>query len=83
MINKHKRINSRWAIGIVFFWVVLCTAHPVLASEESSKENSEMIPFYWGVFIVGGCIAITLSYVSWRKYKGEKKIEQKKDKMID
>lgn len=42
----------------------------------TSSNNTDMIPFYWMVAIVGGCIAITLTYVSWRKYKGEKKREQ-------
>src|SRR5699024_2197885 len=41
-----------------------------------SQKNTEMIPFYWMVVIVGGCIACTLTYVSWRKYKGEEKNKQ-------
>lgn len=45
----------------------------------ATKTNTEMAPFYWMVVIVGGCIAITLTYVSWRKYKGEKKKRIKKD----
>lgn len=28
---------------------------------------------YWAIGIVGGCIAITLIYVSYKKYRGEKK----------
>lgn len=42
------------------------------------KKKSEMIPFYWMMIIVGGCITITLSYVSWRKYKGIEKTQIKK-----
>ena len=50
---------------------------------DTSKKNFELIPFIWTVGIVGGCIAITLSYVSWRKYKGEEKKKARKDKTID
>lgn len=53
---------------------------PMEAAELDNKslngevENTkDMLPFYWTVGIVGGCIAVTLSYVSWRKYKGEEK----------
>ncbi|GAB3066144.1 sporulation protein YpjB [Virgibacillus ainsalahensis] len=52
------------------------------ASSSSAKENSDLTPFFWTAGIIGGCIAITLTYVSWRKYKGEKK-QDEKDKMID
>ncbi|WP_439144714.1 sporulation protein YpjB [Virgibacillus salinus] len=45
----------------------------------SSNNNAEMIPFYWMLTIVGGCIAVTLTYVSWRKYKGEKKKQSERD----
>ncbi|MBP1949578.1 sporulation protein YpjB [Virgibacillus litoralis] len=45
----------------------------------SSNNNAEMMPFYWMVTIVGGCIAVTLTYVSWRKYKGEKKKQSERD----
>ncbi|MFC3038914.1 sporulation protein YpjB [Virgibacillus xinjiangensis] len=40
---------------------------------------------FWAVGIIGGCIALTLSYVSWRKYKGEKERnkQENKDKSID
>ena len=34
-------------------------------------NNFELIPFFWTVGIVGGCIGLTLIYVSWRKYKAE------------
>ncbi len=45
----------------------------------SSNNKADMIPFYWMVAIVGGCIAVTLTYVSWRKYKGEKKKQSDRD----
>ena len=43
------------------------------------KKNFDMVPFYWIIGIVGGCIAVTLSYVSWKKYKEEEKKQTKKD----
>ncbi|HLR08121.1 MAG TPA: sporulation protein YpjB [Bacillota bacterium] len=46
--------------------------------ETLTNKKSDIIPFYWVVGIVGGCIALTLFYVGWRKYKGEEK-EEKKD----
>lgn len=45
--------------------------HFTIAAKTNSNVN--MVPFLWMVGIVGGSIAITLSYVSWRKYRGEKK----------
>jgi hypothetical protein len=55
------------------------------AAENSNtvKKNFDLIPFIWTVGIVGGCIALTLSYVSWRKYKGEEKKKVRKNKTID
>lgn len=46
---------------------------------ELSKNNFDMVPFYWTVGIIGGCIALTLMYVSWRKYRAEEKKTVKKD----
>ncbi len=49
---------------------------------EQATNNFEIIPFFWTVGIVGGCIGLTLVYVSWRKYKAEekKKLEKEKQK---
>lgn len=47
------------------------------------KNNFDMTPFYWAVGIVGGCIAITLAYVSWKKYKAEEVKQVKKDTTVD
>ncbi|GGM22921.1 hypothetical protein GCM10011351_06000 [Paraliobacillus quinghaiensis] len=35
------------------------------------------VSFYWMIFIVGGIIIVTLAYVAFKKYKGEKKKKQK------
>lgn len=46
--------------------------------------NADLIPLFPALLIVGGVIVITLSYVSWRKYRGEKeKGRQKRDKLVD
>ncbi|MUK87282.1 hypothetical protein GMD78_02550 [Ornithinibacillus sp. L9] len=89
MRKIHKWSNMRSIsiiIGIICM-VLLFDISSVSAESESTKGSADMIPFYWMLFIVGGCIAITLSYVSWRKYKAEKKKDseekQNKDKMID
>lgn len=63
--------------------VVLTTPAVADTVNEASGKSKEMIPFYWMIFIVGGCIALTLSYVSWKKYKGEKKKEKSKGKSVD
>lgn len=46
--------------------------------------NVELLPLIPAVIIVGGLIILTLSYVSWRKYKGQsQKIKQKDDNLVD
>ncbi|MGM8365357.1 sporulation protein YpjB [Virgibacillus sp. W0181] len=36
----------------------------------TSSKNYDIIPFNWIIILLGGIIMLTLSYVSWRKYKG-------------
>jgi heme/copper-type cytochrome/quinol oxidase subunit 2 len=64
-----------------FFFILEVSA--AANSPETTKKNFDLVPFIWTVGIVGGCIAITLSYVSWRKYKGEEKKKARKNKSID
>ena len=46
--------------------------------------NAEFLPLIPAIIIVGGLIILTLSYVSWRKYKAEaEKFNRKKDKSVD
>ncbi|WP_157967828.1 sporulation protein YpjB [Paraliobacillus sp. X-1268] len=40
-------------------------------------QQSAYLSFYWIILIVGGVIILTLTYVAWRKYKGQKKKKQK------
>jgi len=69
----------------LFFTAVFFISEVSAAGEspDTAKKNFDLIPFIWTVGIVGGCIAITLSYVSWRKYKGEEKKKARKNKSID
>lgn len=50
---------------------------------ETIQKSVDMIAFYWVLFVVGGFVALTLTYVSWRKYKGEKQKQQTNDKTVD
>lgn len=45
-------------------------------------KDFDMTPFYWAIILIGGCIALTLSYVSWKKYRAEEKKKIKKDTHI-
>lgn len=40
-------------------------------------EQGTYLSFYWIILIVGGVIILTLTYVAWRKYKGQKRKNQK------
>lgn len=41
-------------------------------SYDSQVKLASIVPFYWVIMLIGGIILIALSYVGWRKYKGEK-----------
>ncbi|GAA0444357.1 hypothetical protein GCM10008983_22170 [Lentibacillus halophilus] len=66
-------------IAVSGVYISLLLRTPLLVSAEHSYTASKaagdvkMIPFYWIVGIVGGSIAITLTYVGWKKYKAEAK----------
>jgi membrane protein implicated in regulation of membrane protease activity len=74
-------------IGIIMYFVIEAIIGEVVSAniEGQGKGNEEMFPFYWLLIVVSGIIASTLSYVSWRKYKGEKNEKQanNNDKSID
>lgn len=82
-IQTHVRLLIIILVGISV--ILLFHALPVEALENSSPDPSpppekgaQKFPFYWVIAIVGGCIAITLTYVSWRKYKADEKKEKTK-----
>ena len=88
MANSNKCIYLLLIlfIGIfIFFYNGTSIAASPTAPEtaKNSSENTDLAPLFWTVLFVGGSIAVTLSYVSWRKYKGEAKKETKKDKTVD
>ncbi|SHF56444.1 sporulation protein YpjB [Ornithinibacillus halophilus] len=62
-------------IAGIMIYLMLNSVFVESVQAESIKTDDEpsMVPFFWGAGMVGGIIAITLTYVSWRKYKGEKK----------
>lgn len=87
-MENIKRVLTSVLIGIflyVQFGAIIVSGADSNQPKEtfSAEENIGIIPLMWTVAIVGGSIAITLSYVSWRKYKAEQKRKAKKDKLID
>jgi Na+/H+ antiporter NhaD/arsenite permease-like protein len=77
---KIGRIQIRLLIIILvgisaFFLFNISTA--AAAANAVTESRDPMVPFYWLIAIVGSCIAFTLTYVGWRKYKGEKKNKRK------
>ncbi|GAB3802452.1 sporulation protein YpjB [Virgibacillus kimchii] len=84
-----RKNQMRFLLFIIFSLFILTAVFSILevsAAAESSntaKKNFDLVPFIWTAGIVGGCIAITLSYVSWRKYRGEEKKKSREDKSID
>ena len=64
-------------IIIIFADFSILEVSAAVENSNAPKKNFDLVPFIWTVGIVGGCIAITLSYVSWRKYKGEVKNDSK------
>lgn len=47
-----------------------------------NNQVFQFTPFFWTIAVVGGCITVTLTYVSWKKYRAEKKAKAK-DKSFD
>jgi amino acid transporter len=75
MYKTFLKVMFGLILGIILYFVMEAIIGEVVNAkgEDQQKGNGDMFPFYWLIFIVGGTIASTLSYVSWRKYKGEKK----------
>lgn len=51
-------------------------------SEQVTQNHFDMTPFYWAMTLIGGCIALTLTYVSWRKYQGIEKKKIRKNRKV-
>nr|WP_269635340.1 sporulation protein YpjB [Oceanobacillus manasiensis] len=58
-------------------------AYTPSATAQQTDMKADFSLLFWTIGIVGGCIAITLTYVSWRKYKGEEKKRKQQDNIID
>jgi len=61
-------------IGVIVF---ISRIHVYYAAGDEHDSNrsillSGFVPFLSLLILIGGSILITLSYVSWRKYKGNK-----------
>ncbi len=81
-VKRNARVFLFLPIGIVIYFMA---AMPAKAAQNvpESKAVAEASSFFWPVLLVGGCIILTLSYVSWKKYKGEKQKQADEDKTID
>ncbi|MRH42417.1 hypothetical protein GH741_06935 [Aquibacillus halophilus] len=55
--------------------VTFSQMNETVISDVDNEEDG--LTFTWMILIVGGFITLTLSYVGWQKYKGEKKKRQK------
>lgn len=81
LIKKHRWSILLVLIGIIALIIFNFYADPAESTEPAyAPENVAvrgLTPLYWLAGIIGGCIALTLSYVSWRKYKGQNKKRKK------
>ncbi|WP_068672018.1 sporulation protein YpjB [Oceanobacillus sp. Castelsardo] len=76
MDNKKVQhvVTFTLLIGIIVFQLGNHTVEASSIHESIFSINIfEWSPIIWAVVIIAGSIGITLSYVSWKKYKGEKK----------
>ncbi|RDW22059.1 sporulation protein YpjB [Oceanobacillus chungangensis] len=72
---------------VILIVIMAINAIPVYANPQQTvavtENNLEWATFIYSSLIIAGLIISTLSYVSWRKYKGKLKREQNNDKMVD
>lgn len=66
-------------IILIALFSMIFFAPEIAAKEANVTVTIEIKSFLWIVSIVGGCIATTLAYVSYKKYKSMKK-KQTNDK---
>lgn len=86
MFNQKKYfLRLTFVFGCIILYKILTlylfpTNFEIFASQEDlySEERRNLSRLYWMISLIGGLIILTLSYVSWRKYKAEKK-KKKKD----
>ncbi|TRM13281.1 hypothetical protein FH966_13115 [Lentibacillus cibarius] len=83
-VTTMKRTFSitRMLIASIGICACLLLTSPIVTSAKTTAVTTgsiKMVPFYWIVGIVGGSIAVTLTYVGWKKYKGEEKKKSDED----
>lgn len=71
---------SCFIICLILGLFLLSTEYELIAQDGNvhPAKKQDLSRLYWVIGLIGGLIILTLSYVSWRKYKAEKK-RQKKD----
>ena len=79
--NKIAVFIRSFLIGVIIIFVSLIQINEAYANVENREDIyiSSIVPFYWMIMLIGGVIMVTLSYVSWRKYRGHKKNKRKRD----
>lgn len=65
-------------IGILFYIIPAGNLAAAATGKAVNSLGTDFSPLIWTVVIVGGCIVLTLSYVSWKKYKAETKEKRRK-----
>jgi len=67
-------------IGIVMFFADVHVSHAAVEhnKETASFLKSGFVPFLSLIILIGGSITVTLTYVSWRKYKANKMADKTK-----
>jgi len=77
-VENHK-INVRYTIIVVTILLVVMFPHVTVHADTENSPTSNGIPFYIVATIIGGVIVITLTYVSWKKYRAERKNTKEND----
>ncbi len=72
---EHNKKNKMYImrLHILFILIILSPATTVFAANKEQVEQVERIPFFIVATLIGGMIIVTLSYVSWMKYRAERK----------
>ncbi|MFD2209068.1 sporulation protein YpjB [Virgibacillus halophilus] len=79
-----KKFSTRSVPAAMIIGILTLFIHTkVYAAAEAGSKGTQMSVFYWIICIVGGCIALTLTYVSWRKYEAEAKKKKNEDHSVD
>lgn len=74
--NKKKKMYIT-KVHILFILMILSPVTTVFATNKDQVEQVERIPFFIVATLIGGTIIITLTYVSFKKYRAERKNKNK------